>query len=151
MQVSTPAALYEYPATRFVAEFIGAVNLFEGRIASQDEAAGLVRVHCETLGGEDRRAPCRSDSGRHRCQRCGAPEKIDVLEQRPARADNVAVGRVSEIAYLGDVSIYQIRTAHGAVLRVQETHAQRSSEPHYDWDDELYLTWDPASAIVLPA
>jgi putrescine transport system ATP-binding protein len=151
VQVSTPAALYEYPATRFVAEFIGAVNLFEGRIAAQDEAAGLVRVQCETLGGEIVARHADPIPVGTAVSVAVRPEKIDVLEQRPAQADNVAVGRVSEIAYLGDVSIYQIRTAHGAVIRVQETHAQRSSEPHYDWDDELYLTWDPASAIVLPA
>jgi putrescine transport system ATP-binding protein len=150
VQVSTPAALYEYPATRFVAEFIGAVNLFEGRVASQDEAAGLVRVQCDALGAElvARHAdPIPAGTAVSVAVR---PEKIDVHEQAPA-ADNVAVGRVSEIAYLGDVSIYQIRTEQGAVIRVQETHVQRSSEPHYDWEDQLYLSWDAASAVVLPA
>ncbi|NLB13395.1 MAG: TOBE domain-containing protein, partial [Gammaproteobacteria bacterium] len=76
------------------------------------------------------------------------PEKIDVHEA-PPQADNVAVGQVVEIAYLGDVSIYQVKTASGAVLRVQETHVERSSEPHYDWDDTLYLSWSAASAVVL--
>ncbi|MGE4360171.1 MAG: ABC transporter ATP-binding protein, partial [Lysobacteraceae bacterium] len=51
-QVSTPAGMYEYPASRFVAEFIGATNIFEGRIASQDEGEGTVRVYCDALGSE---------------------------------------------------------------------------------------------------
>ena len=78
------------------------------------------------------------------------PEKIDVHETMP-HADNVAVGQVVEIAYLGDVSIYQVKTASGAVIRVQETHIARSSEPHYDWDDTLYLSWEAGSAVVLPS
>jgi putrescine transport system ATP-binding protein len=150
VQVSTPAALYEYPATRFVAEFIGAVNLFEGRISAQGDSTGTVRVQCDAFGGEivARHAdPLPVGTSVSVAVR---PEKIDVHEQ-PPQAENVAVGKVSEIAYLGDVSIYQVTTANGAVIRVQETHAQRSSEPHYDWDDTLYLSWDAASAVVLPA
>ncbi|NLC60713.1 MAG: ABC transporter ATP-binding protein, partial [Gammaproteobacteria bacterium] len=52
VQVSTPAVLYEYPATRFVAEFIGGINLFEGRVTAMDEETGEVRVHCDALNGE---------------------------------------------------------------------------------------------------
>ena len=150
VQVSTPAALYEYPATRFVAEFIGAVNLFEGRIASQDAATGTVRVQCDAFGGEILARHADPLPVGTSVSVAVRPEKIDVHEQ-PPQADNVAVGKVSEIAYLGDVSIYQVTTANGAVIRVQETHAQRSSEPHYDWDDTLYLSWDASSAVVLPA
>jgi putrescine transport system ATP-binding protein len=150
VQVSTPAALYEYPATRFVAEFIGAVNLFEGRVAAADDGSGMVRVQCDAFGGEILARHADPLPAGTSVSVAVRPEKIDVHEQRP-QADNVAVGKVSEIAYLGDVSIYQVTTAQGAVIRVQETHVQRSSEPHYDWDDTLYLSWDAASAVVLPA
>src|SRR5690606_11494637 len=76
------------------------------------------------------------------------PEKIDVHEQRPD-ADNVAVGNVRDIAYLGDVSIYHVQTETGATLRVQETHVERSSEPHYDWGDTLWLSWPATGAVGL--
>ena len=76
------------------------------------------------------------------------PEKIDVHEERP-QADNVAVGKVRDIAYLGDVSVYHVQTAAGAVVRVQETHVERSSEPHYDWDGTLWLSWPSTAAVVL--
>lgn len=148
-QVSTPAGLYEYPATRFVAEFIGSTNLIEGRIASQDEAAGLVRVHSDALGTEILARYADPIPVGTPVTVSVRPEKMDVHETVP-RADNVAVGQVVEIAYLGDVSIYQVKTPSGAILRVQETHATRSSEPHYDWDDTLYLSWEAASAVVLP-
>jgi len=148
-QVSTPAGLYEYPATRFVAEFIGSTNLIEGRIASQDEAAGTVRVHCDALGAEILARYADPIPVGTPVTVSVRPEKMDVHETAP-RADNVAVGQVVEIAYLGDVSIYQVKTPSGAILRVQETHIVRSSEPHYDWDDTLYLSWEAASAVVLP-
>ena len=148
-QVSTPAGMYEYPASRFVAEFIGATNLFEGRIASQDEDEGTVRVHCDALGTEILARHSDPIPVGTPVSVSVRPEKIDVHETRP-ESDNVAVGQVAEIAYLGDVSIYQVKTPAGAVIRVQETHIVRSSEPHYDWDDTLYLSWEAASAVVLP-
>src|SRR5690606_7704722 len=83
------------------------------------------------------------------------PEKIDVHEAPPPRGtaatENVVEGRVADVAYLGDVSIYRVKTASGAIIRVQETHVARSSEPHYDWDDTLWLSWEAASAVVLTA
>ncbi|MEJ5207727.1 ABC transporter ATP-binding protein [Denitratimonas sp. CY0512] len=147
-QVSTPAGLYEYPATRFVAEFIGSTNLIEGRIASQNEEAGTVQVYCDVLDAEIQARHADPLPVGTPVTISVRPEKIDVHEA-PPQADNVAVGQVVEIAYLGDVSIYQVKTASGAVLRVQETHVERSSEPHYDWDDTLYLSWSAASAVVL--
>ena len=151
VQVSTPAALYEYPATRFVAEFIGAVNIFDGRVAQQDAAAGTVRVQCDALGGEIVAKHADPIPLGTKVSVAVRPEKIDVHEEARPTADNVAHGKVVEIAYLGDVSIYQVKTDSGAIIRVQETHVQRSSEPHYEWDDALFLTWDAASAIVLPS
>ncbi len=148
-QVSTPAGMYEYPASRFVAEFIGATNIFEGRIASQDEGEGTVRVYCDALGSEILARHADPIPVGTPVAVSVRPEKIDVHETRP-EADNVAMGQVAEIAYLGDVSIYQVKTPAGAVIRVQETHIVRSSEPHYDWDDTLYLSWEAGSAVVLP-
>ena len=148
VQVSTPAALYEFPATRFVAEFIGGINLFEGRVLSHDLDAGLVRVQCDALA-----EPVLARHTDYMPEGTAVsvavrPEKIDVHEQRPV-ADNVAVGKVRDIAYLGDVSIYHVQTESGAVIQVQETHVERSSEPHYDWDDTLWLSWPATGAVVL--
>ena len=71
------------------------------------------------------------------------------MHEAPPRADNVAVGKVRDIAYLGDVSIYHVETESGAVVRVQETHVERSSEPHYDWGETLWLSWPASGAVVL--
>ena len=113
------------------------------------EAAGTVRVHCDALGAEILARYADPIPVGTPVTVSVRPEKMDVHETAP-RADNVAVGQVVEIAYLGDVSIYQVKTPSGAILRVQETHIVRSSEPHYDWDDTLYLSWEAGSAVVLP-
>ncbi len=148
VQVSTPAALYEFPATRFVAEFIGGINLFEGRVLSQDLERGLVRVQCDDLESPILARHTDFVPEGTAVSVAVRPEKIDVHEARP-QADNVAVGRVRDIAYLGDVSIYHVQTEAGAVVRVQETHVERSSEPHYDWDGTLWLSWPATAAVVL--
>ena len=148
VQVSTPAALYEFPATRFVAEFIGGINLFEGRVLSQDLERGLVRVQCDDLEAPILARYTDFVPEGTAVSVAVRPEKIDVHEERP-QADNVAVGKVRDIAYLGDVSIYHVQTESGAVIRVQETHVERSSEPHYDWDGTLWLSWPATAAVVL--
>ncbi|MBP7158352.1 ABC transporter ATP-binding protein [Thermomonas sp.] len=152
VQVSTPAALYEYPSTRFVAEFIGGINLFDGRVLGHDAAAGIVRIACDALEGGvlQARHPDPLPEGTA-VSVAVRPEKVDVHEAAPPRADNVAAGKVRDIAYLGDVSIYHVETASGAEVRVQETHVERSSEPHYDWGDTLWLTWPATAAVVLTA
>ncbi len=155
VQVSTPAVLYEYPATRFVAEFIGGINVFEGRVVGMDEESGQVRIQCDALDAEllARHAdPLPEGTAVSVAVR---PEKVDVHESEPERGtaatENVVVGKVRDIAYLGDVSLYRVETGAGAIVRVQETHVTRSSEPHYDWDDTLWLSWEAASAVVLTA
>jgi putrescine transport system ATP-binding protein len=150
VQVSTPANLYEYPATRFVAEFIGAVNMLSATVVAQDD--DRLVAFCHELGAEvvARHAqplPVGTDIAI-----AVRPEKMDVAEEAPvgvAGELNIALGKVVEIAYLGDVSIYHVQTATGHVLRVQETHAARSADPHYGWGDTLYLVWKPVDGIVL--
>ncbi len=147
VQVSTPSNLYEYPATRFVASFIGAVNIFNATVLSQDGDRVLARAHdlgIDVVARSGQPIPAGIDIGI-----AIRPEKIDVAEEAPTRADNVIDGKVVEIAYLGDVSIYHVETAGGAILRVQETHAARSADPHYNWGDRLYLVWNAADAAVL--
>nr|WP_256646687.1 ABC transporter ATP-binding protein [Thermomonas paludicola] len=151
VQVSTPAALYEYPSTRFVAEFIGGINLFEGRVLAHDADQRVARIACNAVEGGALLArhadPLPEGTAVSVAVR---PEKIDVHEARP-QADNVATGKVRDIAYLGDVSIYHVETESGAVIRVQETHVERSSEPHYDWGETLWLSWPASGAVVLTA
>ena len=146
-QINTPANLYEFPANRFVAEFIGSVNIIVGRvlrqvadrveITSADFERPIVMTHAGPLPeGTPVSIAIR-------------PEKLDVLDHLPDNAGNWVRGKVTEMAYKGDVSVYHVQTASGLVLRVQETHWQRQAHPHYDWNDELYLVWEMDGGAVL--
>jgi putrescine transport system ATP-binding protein len=149
VQVATPAQLYEFPANRFVAGFIGGVNLFEGRVSEQ-LGEDLV-FYCEALGGDFlmyHGDPLPIGTPVTVAVR---PEKVSVHDARPADRRNAVHGKVVEIAYLGDVSIYHVATDHGQVVRVQITHEARYSRPHYSWDDELWVSWDPDDGVVLTA
>jgi len=149
VQVSTPSNLYEYPNSRLVAEFIGAVNMLKGTVVDQQGDRVLVQCHDFLFDAWARYAePIPVGTDVYVAVR---PEKIDVAETEPAGMDNVVKGRVVEIGYLGDVSIYHVQTDDGFILRVQETHAARSADPHYGWGDVLYLVWNAGDAIVLPS
>lgn len=147
VQVNTPANLYEFPSNRFVAEFIGSVNILEGRVSAQlDEA---VRIQCAGFEQEfevSHGDPLPSGTPVVIAIR---PEKLSVHDERPLDRPNVVHGHVVDIAYLGDVSIYHLKTATGQVMRVQITHELRYSRPHYSWEDELYVSFDPCDGLVL--
>jgi putrescine transport system ATP-binding protein len=149
VQVNTPANLYEFPATRFVAEFIGATNIIEGRVARQQ--GELVEIMAEGFARPLRLKHASPLPEGTSVAISVRPEKLDVHEQQPEHAANWVFGRVTEMAYLGDVSIYHVTTDAGRVIRVQETHGQRLAHPHYDWDDELYLSFELDGAAILTA
>ncbi len=147
LQVATPAQLYEFPANRFVAEFIGGVNIFEGRVSEQRDE-DLV-FYCEKLGGDFLMYHGDPLPVGTPVAVAVRPEKLSVHDEPPTDRRNCVHGRVVEIAYLGDVSVYHVATDHGQVVRVQITHEARYERPHYSWDDELYLSWDPDDGVVL--
>jgi putrescine transport system ATP-binding protein len=141
LQVGRPHEVYEYPANRFVADFIGTANFFAGSIAADGcrfNADGLVQPL--TVDGN---LPAGAATVMVR------PEKLVMGREAPADATNVLVGKVAEIAYLGDVSIYHVRLESGAVVLATAANLRHSSEPGLTWDDRVFLSWHPANAVVL--
>jgi putrescine transport system ATP-binding protein len=147
VQVATPAQLYEFPSSRLVAEFIGAVNIFEGRVSAQRDEE--LEFACPKLGGEYLMWHADPLPIGTPVAVAVRPEKLTVHDDPPAKRRNWVRGRVVEIAYQGDVSIYHVTAEHGQMMRVQITHEARHVRPHYSWDDELYLSWDPDDGVVL--
>jgi putrescine transport system ATP-binding protein len=146
VQVGTPRDIYEFPATRFVADFIGSVNLFEGRLA--EDEPGFARVACPELP-----VPVLIDHGvsappAAECWVAVRPEKIDIARERPAGGDNWAHGTIRDIAYMGDMSIYVVRLDSGRDVRVTLANRTRKPEEQYTWGDEVYLHWDASSPVT---
>jgi putrescine transport system ATP-binding protein len=147
IQVGTPSEMYEYPASRFAAEFIGSVNMFEGRLI-EDEPS-YVRIESDDL-----EAPIYVDHGISSSPGATVwaairPEKITIARERPADADNWASAIVQDIAYMGDMSIYLLRLASGKVVRVTQPNASRKTEDRVTWDESVFIHWDAASPVVV--
>jgi putrescine transport system ATP-binding protein len=150
VQVGTPTDIYESPATRFVADFIGSVNLFEGRVC--EEGADFVRIECGELGCAVRAERLRQCASGATVWTAIRPEKINIARQpppEPAGADNAVRGTVREIAYMGDMSIYLVQIASGRMLRVTLPNITRGGERPLAREEAVWLSWHGSSPVVL--
>jgi len=152
VQVGTPSDIYESPATRFVADFIGSVNMFEGQV-SANGAAGLCITSAD-LGCTVRAE--RAGGGAHGTTVWTAirPEKIQIARTAPggadaARTENLVSGTVREIAYMGDMSIYLVRLDSGSMLRVTLPNVSRGTERPIGREERVWLSWHGSSPVVL--
>ena len=148
-QVGTPASVYEYPSSRHVAEFIGAVNILEGRVVEQAGERLLIRaesVGCDLVMVYKQPLPEGTP-----VTVAVRPEKLVATEQAPAAGYNTVKGVITDFAYLGDVSIYLVRLPTGQQMRVQLTNLARLTETPLTWDQEVYLSWLPDSGVVFPS
>ena len=148
-QTGTPTEIYEYPQSRFVAEFIGSVNMFEGRVVEDQSDHVLIRSEdagCDLYINHAVSVPSGATVAV-----AVRPEKIALSKEPPPNADgrNLATGTVREIAYLGDVSIYLVELASGKTVRVTAPNLVRRAEMPITWDDQVYLTWRPFVGVVL--
>ena len=149
VQVGTPSDIYESPASRFVADFIGSVNMFEGRVAANG-ADGLCIASAD-LGCTVRVE--RAAPGSHGATVWTAirPEKIQIARGQPegAPGENLTRGTVKEIAYMGDMSIYLVRLESGSMLRVTLPNVRRGAERPIAREESVWLSWHGSSPVVL--
>lgn len=147
-QTGTPQEVYEAPVSRYVAEFIGDVNILEGLV--EDPEAGRVRLDA---GGTAELGRERAGLVRGRVALALRPEKIGISVAEGgidgAPAPNTLTGTVEDIAYLGDMSVYNVRLPGGGLVRVARTNRARALELPITWETEVRLDWDAASMVVL--
>ena len=145
-QVDAPRRMYEFPATRYAANFIGSVNLFNGHVMSHDN--DMVLIHSEEAG---------SDLLVHHSQPLNPgmevtvairPEKIAVRDHH-ADDPNSIHGIIQEIAYLGDVSIYHVELPSGKRVQFTQSNVLALAEQPLTWGQEVALTWNAYSCGVL--
>jgi putrescine transport system ATP-binding protein len=148
VQVGTPAEIYEFPLSRFVAGFVGTTNLFEGTVSCCEP--GLITVHCAETGGELMVDDAGHFSVGQRVWVALRPEKVRLGKQ-PVNAVRVNQlrGTVWELGYLGNHSIYQIKTATGKLVTVFAQNERRTSEAAIDWSDEVFVSWGADAAVLL--
>lgn len=156
-QLATPSDLYEFPANRFVADFVGSVNLFEGRLTldEPDRAA----VDCPGLGkvylnhgvtgphGADVWVAIRPEKIYLHVP--GAGKAIRGAAEDAPEGHNFARGQIKGMSYLGDITLYDIRLESGAMLRVSRPNLSRRDQEDFTWDDRVSMHWRADSAVVL--
>jgi putrescine transport system ATP-binding protein len=147
IQVGTPTEIYEFPGSRFVADFIGSVNLFAGKI--KESGADRLVIESGEAGADlfvdhGVSAPVGAD-----VWLAVRPEKVHISRERPVDAKNSVVGSVKEVAYMGDFSIYLVRLGTGKTVRVTQPNLSRGNPERIYWDEEVFLHWEPSSAVVL--
>ncbi len=150
MQVGTPAEIYEFPCSRFVADFVGTTNFFEGTVISCEP--GLVRVQCAETGCELLVNDSGSFTAGQHVWVALRPEKAR-LGKEPANGARVNQlrGTVWELGYLGNRSTYQIKTTSGKLVTVFAQNERRTSQAAIDWSDEVFVSWGADAAVLLPS
>jgi len=151
-QLAEPSDLYEHPANRFVADFIGSVNIFEGKLIVDEPEQAM--VDCPELG---RVFLNHGVTGAYETTVWVAirPEKITMLPAGRAKAKdspagtNIAQGQIKGMSYLGDITIYDIRLDSGRSIRVSRPNLSRWDQEDFGWDDKVSLHWHPSSPVVL--
>lgn len=151
VQVGTPAEIYEAPVNRFVADFIGSVNLLEGRVVAR--RGNELTIRCEPFGCTVR-ATCDAECTRDDTVWAAIrPEKIVLAsEGRPGEAppgDNRVRGQVREVAYMGDMSICLVEIDSGKVLRVTLPNRAGLAAQRDLRHATVTLSWDAASPVIL--
>ena len=147
-QVATPAEIYEQPKTRFIAEFVGDVNILEGQVTGQQD--GL--WHIASPAAAERLAIDGPDEALHAGQSVAIavrPEKMAMQRQASDGAENVLAGQVWDIGYLGDWTVYRVKLDSGPIVRVSRANTSRYVEAPIGWDERVALTFAPDAAVIL--
>lgn len=156
-QVATPSDLYEFPNSRFVADFVGSVNMFEGTLEKDEPSEAIVRV--PELG-----APVYLDHGVTGAKGSTVwvalrPEKIEMhkrngdatpmkMEDAPAGA-NVVPGIIRDIVYLGSETNYEVEIEGGRRVKTFRSNLTRYDQEDFTWDEPVWLAWHACSPAVL--
>jgi putrescine transport system ATP-binding protein len=145
LQVGAPADIYENPTSRFVADFIGNVNLMDGTLVV--DAADHCVIDC---------ADCRHYVGHGVTGSEGMsatvalrPEKIQVSREMPDDEFNRARGTVKELSYFGSFTVYQLELASGATLKVSQANTSRHRDDTITWGDAVWAHWSDSAQVVL--
>jgi putrescine transport system ATP-binding protein len=147
-QVGAPKEVYEYPRNRFVADFIGTINMFEGTVA--ESSGGELQVDSPDAGTAlHANSDERFDTGAPVCIAV-RPEKIFISQNEPDNREDTRIrGIVEDLGYFGNLSLYRIRLDTGKVVQVSAQNRQRSAERFLEWDDQVFISWRRHSAVVL--
>ncbi len=147
-QVGSPTEIYEYPNSRFVAGFIGSITTFAATVSAV--SGDLAQVEVPELGTAVTARDVGGLAAGQAVTLALRPEKIRIGRDRP-EGGNAIPGVVKDLAYFGKDSLYRVTLDTGALVSVHAVNARRADEGGRpaDWQDRVWLSFDPAAAILL--
>jgi putrescine transport system ATP-binding protein len=146
-QIGTPDEIYEQPNCRYTAEFIGSVNLFDGKV--EEDEKDYVTIRSPGLD-----APIYVGHGitgfdGMKVAFAIRPEKLNISKEEPAQKYNKAQGIIEEIAYFGSHSVYHVRLSSGVKVLCNFVNMKRWASENFTWNDAVWLSWADNSGVVL--
>jgi putrescine transport system ATP-binding protein len=148
-QIGTPDEIYEQPSCRYTAEFIGSVNLFDGKV--EDDESNYITIRATGLDtpiyvGHD-------ITGYDGMSVAFAirPEKLFISKDEPMQKYNKARGLIEEIAYFGSHSVYHVRLSSGIKVLCNFVNTKRWASESFTWNDTVWLSWTDNAGVVLTA
>ncbi|KRG69852.1 putrescine transporter ATP-binding subunit [Pseudoxanthomonas dokdonensis] len=146
-QVGTPDEIYESPTSRFAAQFIGSVNLLEGRI--EEDQAEYITIASPAL---DRPIYIGHGVSGYEGQEVAfgvRPEKVQISKEEPAQPHNKAHGEIEDIAYFGSHSVFHVRLDSGFMMLANFANQERWASEGMTWGDKVWLAWGDNEGVVL--
>lgn len=145
-QVGRPGDVYENPNSRFVAGFLGTVSQFDGTV--QAVSGDSATLDLPDFGGPVTVRTVPGLAAGDAVTLALRPEKLRLDRTRPD-GPNVFEGRVKDLAYFGKDSLYRVALPKGGLVSVHRVNAMRGANDNPDWDDNIFLSFDPGAALVL--
>jgi putrescine transport system ATP-binding protein len=146
-QVGTPDEIYEQPTSRFAAEFIGSLNVIEGKI--KDDQADFVTISSDALPDSIYIGHGISGFEGQQVAFAVRPEKVTISKEQPAQEHNKAQGIVEDIAYFGSHSVYHVRLPSGFKIMANFANRKRWASENFTWNDQVWVSWGDNAGVVL--
>ena len=147
VQTGTPREIYEAPVNRFVADFIGSVNLLEGEVVKREGDCVSVRV--AELEQPIRVANAADVDAGRACAIALRPEKLALSREEPTQMHNRVRGVIVDVAYLGASCIFRVRLPSGRLLQVTAANQRRDLALAFQWDETVWVSWHEAAGGLL--
>ena len=147
-QIGSPSEVYEFPNSKFVADFIGSITSFPATVLERQSAQ--LRLAVPALGGEVVARDVPGLTPGQQATLAIRPEKLHISKHKPEGV-NAFAGTVKDLAYFGKDSLYRVVLPSGALVQAHAVNASRGGEGARaaDWDDRVWISFAPSSAIVL--
>jgi len=146
-QVGKPDDIYEQPANRFAAEFIGSVNLVDGVI--DEDLPEYVTLKTPAFPATIYIGHGITGFEGQQVAFALRPEKLEIGKDEPAQPHNKAQGTIEDIAYFGSHSVYHVRLPSGIKLMANFTNRERWASEGMTWGDTVWVSWRENDGVVL--